>query len=102
MRDESIYPHDYEAIEWRPVPGLKGYEVSSRCQVRCETMMTLLESVVDGRDSVVLIDECLYVAASLMLLAFIGPPPLGYIRERRDPDSDSERLANMCYVPFGA
>ena len=102
MSDKPIYPHDYEENEWRPVPGLKGYEVSSRCQVRRETTVILLESMIDGPDSIVMIDGCLYSAGNLMMLAFVGPQPMGYIRKRRDPDDDSEWLPNMYYEPYRA
>lgn len=82
---------------WRLVPGMKGYEVSTKCYVRDAACKCVLEDRYRGEWSRVVIDGRPYRCVDLMLLAFIGPKPCGYVVKKRV--GVSEKLSNMFYEP---
>ena len=92
-----MYPPVLDGEEWRFVPGLEGYWVSSECRVRDMQTGDNLKDQYYGDVSMVEIDGRLYNAVDLMLLAFIGPKPRSYtIRQRTGV---SEKLHNVYYEP---
>ncbi len=95
---KGMFPPKFEEETWRPVPGLEGYEVSTKCYVRnVETTINLEDKWYRGSVSLVEIDGRRHKCADLMLLAFIGPKPYGYIIQKRV--GTSEKLSNVYYEP---
>lgn len=92
-----MYPHVYNEEMWCSVPGLPGYEVSSGCRVRDTQTGDNLRDLYYGDVSMVKIDGRLYNVVDLMLLAFIGPKPRGYIIQQRI--GVGEKLHNVYYEP---
>lgn len=97
-RWNAMFPPKFEGETWRPIPGLEGYEVSTKCYVRdVETTINLEDKWYRGNVSLVEIDGRRHKCVDLMLLAFIGPKPYGYVIQKRI--GTSEKLSNVYYEP---
>lgn len=94
---ESMFPPVFEREYWRPIPGLEGYEVSTKCYVRDAKLAINLKDEWRGDVSRVVIGGKHYKCVELMLLAFIGLKPMSYVIQKRT--GTSEWLSNMYYEP---
>jgi len=94
---EPMFASDIEGVEWRPIPGLEDYEVNTESYVRDAGSMIRLKEWYRGELSRVEIDGRSYKCVDLMLLAFIGPKPCGYVVQKRV--GVSEKLINVFYGP---
>jgi hypothetical protein len=92
-----IIPNVFTQTEWRPIrlPGLEGYEVSTKCQVRKIGVAVCLEDRYRGEVSRVLIDGHWLKCLDLMCLTFIGVIPYGYVV--RKSHGAGESLSNVFY-----
>lgn len=95
------------AEEWRPIPGYeKTYEVSDRGRVRSYPRPTtpggILASPLDsyGYPRVGLVQNGVQRSRRvhvLVMLAFVGPPAVGYETRHLNGDRGDPRLANLAY-----
>ena len=76
---------------------MEGYDVSTDCYVSDAETKVYLKDWYRGEWSRVEIGGRPYKCVDLMLLAFIGPKPCGYVVKKRD--GVSEKLSNMFYEP---
>lgn len=98
---KPIYPPEFTEKQWRVVPGLPDYEVSSIREIRrvknVERLQVLLPIVFRGEASLVILADVYYNVVDLMMLAFVGPKPYGYTVWKRA--GESEVLSNLFYGP---
>lgn len=96
--DESlIRAPEYTETEWRPVLDNPDFEVSSQRSVRQVNADSLMSRSERRGVSLVRIRDRVYSIVELMMLAFVGPKPFGYVIRRLE--GESEVLSNLCYAP---
>ncbi len=95
---DPIYPPEFTEKQWRIIPILEGFEVSTLREVREIGAKSLLPRVNQQGISLVRINDHFYSIVFLMMLTFIGPKPYGYIVKMRDEDGP-EVLFNLYYTP---
>jgi len=93
-----IYPPEFTEKQWRIIPILEGFEVSTLREVREIGAKSLLPRVDQQGISLVRINDHFYSVVFLMMLTFMGPKPHGYIVKMRDEDGP-EVLFNLYYAP---
>jgi len=90
-----IYPSLTE--EWRPIPGLPGYEASIYGYAREIGADTVLSRFYNQRVAEVRINGFRYSLIVLLMLTFAGPKPRGYELKKRS--GTGVEASNLMYVP---
>jgi hypothetical protein len=85
-----------EAVEWKDIPGLPGYQVSDSGQVKRLVPEKTLDGNIDrhGYRRHNIKGTCIYVHR-LVLSAFIGPCPPGHEGCHNDGDKLNNSLSNL-------
>lgn len=96
------------AEEWRPVVGYEGYEVSSLGRVRSlrsgQPHVLALTTRKDGYRSVGLlrpVGRHTCVVHGLVVAAFLGPRPAGYVIRHLDGEPSHNAVSNLAYGTRG-
>jgi hypothetical protein len=94
-----IYP-EIPSEEWRPIPGLSGYEASIYGHVREIGSEQALPRQYYQHVALVVIDGRRYSIPVLLMLTFVGLKPYGYNLVKCD--GRSNELSNLAYAPTKA
>lgn len=97
--EERIYPPCFWYGDWIEIPGLPGFEISPRRLVRASFHDDCgdFKAILTCEDGLLQIGNHFHSTTDLMMLAYIGPRPLGFTVQKRD--GSSEDLSNLFYGP---
>jgi hypothetical protein len=90
--------NEQPAEDFRCIPGWPGYEVSNQGRVRNATNFRLRSLMQDGRYKAVKLKSRTYRVHRLVMLAFVGEPPLGSSVDHIDRDPSNNFLENLRYA----